>query len=633
MVNKQKLLMAAFGMLLLALTLTGYAQSGASPDVYYSTYTTDVTILKQYYVPDTTGKKVIANVMDGLIENDRFGFYAPSLAESWTHSDDFTVWTFQLRKGAMWVDHSGKAREEVTAQDFVDGLRYVADPKKTKADVSIIKNVIVGLADYIGLLQDYDKNRKGAREDVEKKFDELVGVKAIDRYRVQYVLASPTPFFESFLVTEIFLPLNQKFVLEAGIRYGTSKEYLLYNGAYYLDTWQRNKEFVLVKNPHYYDKDKIAIQKVALQKVADSATNIEMFKRGQLTSVSLAGNQIAFYMDNPKWKDFINLSEKSSVVFWFFPNFRSKNAEFSAFIQQESFRKALYHAIDRLILAQIYNSYDAEEMLINTILPDDVIFDEKGNDYTSALQDLKDLGKGTYQPELARAYFQSAREALVDAKGMIKGVKPGKVKIGSLVELDIDAKLPIQLVYTHGTSTDETQMALLLKANLEQVFGKENLRVVLAQYTNNKYETVILPGYYDLCYDSFSFKYADPFAQLGRLVTGGEVNDGGFSVPEFDALVAEASSKILLSERYQLFAKAERLLIEGGYILPWESGGGTYGMSKEKPFTAPRGGFGLSRFKYKGIVLQNDPVTKDEFEKLKTEYLKELEERKSIFNQ
>lgn len=597
-------------------------------DVYYSTYMTDVTTLKQYDVPDTTGKKIIANVMDGLIENDRFGFYAPSLAESWTHNEDYTIWTFQIREGAYWVDHTGTKYAEVTAQDFVDGLRFVSDPRKTRADVSIIRDIVLGLNEYITNLRNYDAAPSGSREAVEATFDTLVGVKAVSRYVLEYQLAKPTPFFESFLVTEIFLPNHKAFSDAAGIRYGTAQEHLLYNGAYYLEKWQRNKEFVLVKNPHYYDQDKITINQVILQKVSDPAINIEMFKRGQLTSASLAGNQVDFYMNDPKWGPYVNLSDKSTVNYWFFPNFKSRNTEFNAFVHNENFRKALYHGIDRLLLAQLYNPYDAEEMLINTIIPNDVLFDETGKDYTDYLRDIKDLGKNTFNPALARQYFNQAKETLVDAQGNIKGVSAQTIKMGSIAEVNIDGKLPLDLLYVHGTSTDEVQMAMLLKANLEEVFGTQNIHIVLAQYTNDKFGTVIQPGHYDLNYDSFSFKYADPLAQLGRLVTGGEVNDGGFSIPLFDELVQQAANTIRLSERYQLFSQAERLLIEGGYIIPWESGGGTYGMSREIPFTALRGGFGLSRFKYKGIILQSEPVTRTQFQALREAFLIELEERK-----
>ena len=48
----------------------------------------------------------------------------PGAATSWEQSADHNSWTFHLRKGIMWSD--GK---ELTAADYVETLRYSADPK------------------------------------------------------------------------------------------------------------------------------------------------------------------------------------------------------------------------------------------------------------------------------------------------------------------------------------------------------------------------------------------------------------------------------------------------------------------------------------------------------------------------
>ena len=182
----------ALVLLLTVAALTGCGASGVSTTEYLGTYSTDVTSLIPFYLPDTTGKKVISNVIDGLIETDRFGSFVPSLAESWEHNADYSVWTFHLRQDAKWYDSKGKEVAPVTAQDFVDGMRFVADHKKTKSDMSIIKSVIVGLEDYYDTLVDFDdpnlaasKKPEGPREAIEATFDDTVGVKALDDYTVE----------------------------------------------------------------------------------------------------------------------------------------------------------------------------------------------------------------------------------------------------------------------------------------------------------------------------------------------------------------------------------------------------------------------------------------------------------------
>ena len=100
------------------------------------------------------------------------------------------------------VSETGQGAEvaPVTAQDFVDGMRFVADHKKTKSDMSIIKSVIAGLGEYYDTLVDFDdpnlaasKKPEGPREKLEAQFDDTVGVKALDEYTVQYTLTAPVP--------------------------------------------------------------------------------------------------------------------------------------------------------------------------------------------------------------------------------------------------------------------------------------------------------------------------------------------------------------------------------------------------------------------------------------------------------
>ena len=631
-----KLISLLLTALFLAASLAGCAVQNTSTTEYLGTYSTDVTTLVPFNLPDTTGKKVISNVMDGLIETDRFGTFVPSLAEKWEHNEDYSAWTFTLREGLQWFDNKGNVVAKLTAQDFVDGLRFVADHKKTKSDMSIIKGVIAGLADYYDMLVDFDdpnlpasKKPEGPREALEAKFDETVGVKALDERTVQYTLTAPVPYFESFLVTEIFLPNHKEFSDNAGTKFGTAPDQLLYCGAYILTSWQRNKKFVLEKNADYYDAGKIHIDKLILQKITDSAVTVEMFKRGELTGTSLTGDQVEYYMNDKEWGKYVTLRDKSSVNYWFFVNFESVNTEFDAFVKNQDFRKALYHGLDRETIARLYNPYGAAEMLINTICPNEVCYDENGIDYTDypALKEFKDLGAATYDPDLAREYFAKAVAAVTDGNGNINGASAEEVKMGRTFTFRTDAKLPLQMVYIHGASSDEVAMAQLIKMNLEEVFGKDNIEVVLSQFTGDKYNDVIAPGYFDLGYDNYSFKYADPLSQLDRLTTGGAVNDGHFSIAEFDRLVREADTKLVASERYELFSQAEALLIGGCYIIPWESGGGTYGMSREIPFTAPRGGFGLSRFKYKGMQLSDKPISAEEYAGLEAEFNAELKKR------
>jgi oligopeptide transport system substrate-binding protein len=600
---------------------------GAAPvDQYVTTYSTEVKSLNYFLLLDNTALRVSANTQDGLVENDRLGRYVPSLAEKWEHNEDFTEWTFTLREGLSWTDSKGgKAPYALDAADFVAGMKYVADPKNGIKNVGIIRKLIVGLNDYFYDLADVDDGAKTdvTRDEVTAGFEGRVGVLAKDERTVTYRLTAPTPYFLSYLVTELFFPIDAAFLAEVGEDFATSKERILYSGAYYMSDWQRDKQIVMTKNELYWDKDAVKVRKVVMQKVADPAITIQMFQRGELATASVQADQVKA-LRGGEWGKYVYLSEKSSVTFWFFMNFTSSNPEFKAFANNLDFRKALYYGIDRVKLIELQNPTGPEKLLRNTIIPEDTLFDEEGRDYTD-YPSLADLKAGDrYDPVKAKEHFAKAVAALVGPDGTITGVEGGKVSWLPIAEFEVDGKLPLQMVYVHGTGSVETKEALLLAAMLEETFGPENIDVILGQYVDDKFVEAVEPRRFDLAYDSFSFKYADPMAQFGRLVTDGSINDGQYSDPEFDALVEEANSRNVIRARYELFARAERMMIDRCYLLPWQSGGGQYVMSKVVPFTYPRGGFGVTRFKYKGMVVEREPISAERYAEYEAAFRAEL---------
>src|SRR5574344_1203433 len=91
----------------------------------YAIYSSEVATLNYLITGEQWPQEVAANVIDTLVETDQYGQIIPGLATSWETSDDGLVWTFHLRQGCKWYDYQGKEIAEVTAQNFVDALKYV----------------------------------------------------------------------------------------------------------------------------------------------------------------------------------------------------------------------------------------------------------------------------------------------------------------------------------------------------------------------------------------------------------------------------------------------------------------------------------------------------------------------------
>ena len=603
-------------------------QPSGSPDVAYvnaykSTFSDSITSMNPYCTGGTSDYIFIANIVDGLVETDKYGTAVPCLAESWEHNDDYSVWTFHLRPDVYWVDHNGEVTEyKVTADDFVAGIRYIAEPTHNASSFSTISGVIAGLQEYYENLVNIDDGQDVGmtRDEVLASFDETVGVKALDEYTVEYTLTGPCPYFLSYAQLDLTLPVEQAFLDQVGEDYGLAMDKMLYNGGYYISAWDLDKQFVLTKNEHYWDVDNITLDTLQWEFISDSISTLEMFQRGNVTDVSLGSEEIASIRGG-EWENYIYLSEKTVTTYWYSFNFATKNPEMAAAVQNENFRKAIFTAIDAVTLSAIWEPNDPEFFCRYTLLPENCMFDEDGVDYTDygRLKEYKE--NNPFNAETAKGYMEAAVAELCEADGVtLKGVTPGTVDMLPMTEFEADGKLPIDIVYSSSNSDTEMKKATLVKNMLETYLGTEYVNVILC-YSNNNFTAEVLDlGNWDLYDNSYGFRYADPSANLNRCTSDFDITDSSYQIPEFDAMIAAADVTYDLSERYAAYAEAELYLLDHAYIKPYMTGGGSYKMTRLVPYTVPGGYFGLGRHKMKGALIQETPVTTEQHAQLKEQY-------------
>ena len=111
--------------------LLAACSGGSSNQATYSfVYSADPNKTLDYIAATrTTTSDITSNLVDGLLENDRYGNFVPSLAEDWTVSEDGLTYTYKLRKDAKWYTSEGEEYGAVTAQDFVTGIKHAVESK------------------------------------------------------------------------------------------------------------------------------------------------------------------------------------------------------------------------------------------------------------------------------------------------------------------------------------------------------------------------------------------------------------------------------------------------------------------------------------------------------------------------
>lgn len=132
---------------------------------------------------------------------------------------------------------------------------------------------------------------------------EELGIKAKSEYELEVTLERQTPYFDYLLAFPSFFPQNQKAVKEYGDNYATSSDTAVYNGPFTLTEFDgpgTDTEWSYTKNDHYWDKETVQLDKIAVNVVKEAPTSLNLFQDGQADDVILSGELAKQMADDPQ---------------------------------------------------------------------------------------------------------------------------------------------------------------------------------------------------------------------------------------------------------------------------------------------------------------------------------------------
>ena len=638
--------MALAGVTLLASgVLAACSGSSAKGEKTFSyTYETDPDNLNYLTTGKAATSNITSNVIDGLMENDRYGNFVPSMAEDWSVSQDGLTYTYTIRKDAKWYTSEGEEYAAVKAQDFVTGLKYAADNKSEA--LYLVQDSIKGLDAYVkGKVKDFSE----------------VGIKAIDDQTVQYTLNKPESFWNSKTTMGVLAPVNEEFLTSKGSDFAkaTDPSSILYNGPYLLKSLVAKSSVEFEKNPNYWDKDNVHIDKVKLSFWDGQDTNkpAETFKAGGFSTARLFPTSASYPETEKEFKDNIVYTPQDSSTYLIGTNIDRQSYKYTSKTTDEQktstkkallnkdFRQSIAFGIDRTAYtSQINGESGATKLLRNLFVPPTFVqadgknfgelVKEKLVTYGDEWKDvnLDDAQDGLYNPEKAKAEFAKAKTAL-QAEG---------------VQFPIHLDMPVD-----QTNTTKVQRVQSLKQSLEATLGTDNVVIDIQQLQKDEvlnvtYFAETAAGEdWDLSDNvGWSPDYIDPSTYLDIIKPSVGENtktylgfDSGTNnaaakqvgLEDYEKMVVEAGNEDTdVSKRYDKYAAAQAWLTDSALIIPTTSKTGRPMLSKMVPFTLPfaySGNKGTSEaLLYKYLELQDKPVTADEYQKAQDKWKKEKEE-------
>jgi peptide/nickel transport system substrate-binding protein/oligopeptide transport system substrate-binding protein len=428
------------------------------------------------------GACLAANTFAGLYMYNDKGELVPQLAEGYEVSEDGLTYTFTLKDGLKWSDGS-----DLTAEDFVYSWKRASDPM-TAADYSYMFDVIAG----------WDKVQEG---------EDALQVKATDAKTLVVTLNSPCAYMLDLMAFPTYFPVKQSAV-EGAEDWVTNpgswaqEAGFVSNGAYTLESWNHDESMVYVKNPYFYDADKVSIERIEFMLSADDTAIYAAYRAGDLDFAdSVPTDEIASLKEDPEFHVIDNLGTYYVIFNVKSPLFDGKTVD-----QANAMRRAFGLLIDRQYIVDTVGQ--TGQQVATSFLPAGMA-DGNGGIFKDADAWNYPVGDGYYETEVD---VDGARE-LLEYAGYEFG-EDGK----------LSANTPISFEYLTNTASGHQAIAECIQQDLAEVGIEMTIRSIdWNVFLNERKE-----GNFDIARNGWLADFNDPINMLEMWTTNSGNNDAQF---------------------------------------------------------------------------------------------------------
>lgn len=436
-------------------------------------------------ISKATGYGQTGNVFESFYRLGKNGQPTAGLAKKATVSADGLTWTFTLRN-AKWSNG-----DQITAQDFVYSWRRSLTPKTASPYAYLFSGV-----------KNADAISKG------KLPVEQLGIKALDNKTVEISLEKPIAYFKVLMAYPLFGPQNQKVVEKYGKKYATNSKYMVYSGPFVIKDWTGTSDkWSFQKNPNYWDKKQVKLDKISYKVVSNPNTGYELYQQDKLDMTPLSSQQVKNYKNSSEFKQY-----PYSYVAFLAYNFNATNAANKKALNNQNIRRALSLALDRKVLTKKVFG-DGSQVPTGFVANDLAKNPQTGVDFSKEQAVTKTV---TYDANLAKKYW---RKGLAET-----GLK--ELTFNILASSDT----PTNDALTQYLQSQYTKVLPGLKVKVQNIPGKSALERARK-------------GEFDIYVSGWGGDFNDPITFLQIPLTGTSYNYGNYSNSEYDRLIAKATNE------------------------------------------------------------------------------------------
>lgn len=479
-------------------------------------------------VTDVYSQTVLSQIMEGLVSfNPQDLSLQPQLASKWKVMQDGAMIVFTIRDDVYFHEHelfASKADRRMTPEDVIFSIEYACRPNKEGNPTSAYLTLFAG-------------QLKGATEFFEGKAKTISGLSSKGN-EVSFTLVQPDPTYINKLAQINAAIVSRKIVT------GKKETDLIGTGPFCFDQIAQNdqEEVILVKNTDYYELDSKGnalpyLDSVVFVVEPKKLEQLEMFENNELDIITtLPTSRIAEMLEghiadfNSQPPLMVLYNNPLLVTNYYFFNMLDPR------FQDVRVRQAFNYAIDRKELANsvLRNQY-YEYGIYGITPPIGSLF--KGYDFKGIREVSYD-----YNPEKAKQLLAEAGYPEGEGFGNVNlriDIKDLNTAVAEEVAQQIHDNLGINVNIDGSTFEQRDEDASYARGDLFRTAW-------VADYSSPE---TFLANFYG--------KYVPATTKEAS-----RLNQSRYVNPAFDAYLEKARSTKSRKDRYQLYAAAEKELMQ-----------------------------------------------------------------------
>lgn len=511
----------------------------------------------------------------------------PGLADRWEIGNGNTEFVFHLRRDARFSDGT-----PITAADVVYTFRRGLAPAFASRNAYMAYDILYAQAYNEGALfarhprtgayaldpggehrltvpADADARAASLAPDAQAALEghdlvpvraDDIGVEAVDPYTIRIRTARPVPFFPGLVAHQFFRIVPRQSIETYGDTW-TRPGRLVSSGPYTLETWRPYDRIVVVRNPEYWDRDSVRLDRITFFALEEATTMMNLYKAGELDAVYNHVVPVAWLDRIAHLRDYMNAPEAANEYYMF-------NATRPPF-DDVRVRKAFNMAVDKVALAE----FRRVAKPLRGFVPEGIYpgYPHPGGD--------------PFDVERARQLLAEA--GYRDSSGAFD-----------------PSAFPVREVeITYNTSESNRQVAEFVQAQWRQNLGltvplrNMEFRTYLGLRAEGDYRGVVRAGWVG--------DYMDPFTFLDIFSTPGGNNATGWFDPRYVQMLRNANMEADPARRFELLARAEAYLLDAQPVMPLLTAATNW---MKKPYVMGMHANPVTIHQWKHVYIERDPA-------------------------